>query len=79
MPRYDYTCPDCGHKLTIQHGMNEEADDVTCPNCSAGMHRKYSMPMVTWGGAKPSQGTLHPSIRRLIDDAPRRRDAEHKP
>ena len=79
MARYEYTCPNCDHSLTIERSIGAAAALVACPNCGAEMRKRFSMPFVSWGGMKPSQGTLHPSIRRLIDDAPRRRDAEHKP
>ena len=74
MPDYDYKCLDCGHKLVINHPMINY-DAPRCPKCAeVRLQKVYKKVNINWGGLRPSQGEIHPNIKQLIDDAPRRRD-----
>lgn len=77
MPEYLYRCPNCGRTDYISHGMREKLE-LLCVICDTPMVKKPIALMVNWGGLKPSQGELHPNIKKVIDDAPRRRDEEAK-
>lgn len=71
--QYVYRCPDCGSERVITHAMTADPL-VVCSECGGHMRRRPQNVKVNWGGLKPSQGDIHPNIRQLIDDAPRRRD-----
>lgn len=75
MPEYLYRCADCGYSDYIVHGMRD-IPEVCCPVCGQPMKKRPVMLSVNWGGLRPSQGEIHPNIKRVIDDAPRRRDEE---
>lgn len=74
MPEYVYLCPQCDNERVVIHHMRENPD-VYC-TCGHRMHRRPLRLAVNWNGLPPSRGELHPNLRRLIDDAPRRRDEE---
>jgi len=42
MPLYEYECPYCGSKQTIQLALAHLNDDVSCPECHETMHRVIS-------------------------------------
>ena len=39
MPRYDYRCPNCGHKFEVTHGVDDELV-IICPNCNRAQAEK---------------------------------------
>ncbi len=46
MPRYDYICDACGHKMEVTHGINDTGP-LKCPNCGKLKLRKgISVPAV---------------------------------
>ena len=67
MVRYAYVCDQCGEELIARARAGEAPKTVAC-ECGGTGRRQYSR-NINWGGLE-----LHPGIKRLIDDAPRRRD-----
>lgn len=77
MPEYIYHCVECGYEEEVTEPMIIEAIHI-CPDCGAIVYRRPQVVAVNWGGLKPSQGELHPNIKQIINDAPRRRENEVK-
>jgi putative FmdB family regulatory protein len=73
MPAYVYLCKTCKTEVNISERMHNSELHI-CPECGSIMHRRPQPVSVNWGGLKPSQGSLHPNIKNLIEDAPRRRE-----
>ena len=75
MPEYVYGCSeDKEHPRVIcSHGMMDHVY-MWCYECNAKMKRVPQRLAVNWNGLKPSEGELTPEIKRVIEDAPRRRD-----
>ena len=71
MPEYTYVCLE-GHTKDIEKGMLEEVE-VIC-RCGEKMRRKFTMPHVSWGGLRPSQGELAPVIQDMVDNEDENRD-----
>ena len=76
MPEYIYRCKN-GHEAIVCHGMNDKLF-LECFICDMPMRKRPLAPAVNWGGMKPSKGDLHPNMKRLIDEAPKRRDEEKR-
>lgn len=70
---YVYVCQN-GHEVELSHGMHEAGPDEC--ECGAPMSRVPQVPNINWNGLKPSQGEVHPRIKRWAEDAPRRREME---
>ena len=71
---YVYLCQN-GHEIELSHSMHEAGPDAC--ECGADLHRVPQVPMINWNGLKPSQGDIHPNIKRMVEDAPRRREQEN--
>jgi len=71
MPEFIYLCPE-GHEREVEVRMLYSTA-ILC-DCGLVMHRKPNVPMVNWGGLRPSHGELAPAIKRHIEDAPRKQD-----
>lgn len=67
MVAYEYICELCGERFTVKAKAGEAPKSAEC-ECGGRGRRQYSR-NINWGGV-----ALHPGIKRLIDDAPRRRD-----
>ena len=76
MPEYIYIC-DNGHEVEIWERMNAGTTHI-CEICGRDMHRKPTMPMINWGGRKPSAGGISPLARELEEGAPQRREQYQK-
>ena len=52
MPRYDYTCAQCGQLTEVLHGIHDPGPAV-CPNCGAvgTMRKGFSAPAVHFKGS----------------------------
>jgi len=74
MPDYIYRCHN-GHETEIPENMIVPWR-VVCLECGAAMLRKPQVIRVNWGGMPPSAGEIHPHIKEIINDAPRRRGEE---
>lgn len=48
--KYDYKCPQCDSKLTIERSIHEEAKDPGCFDCHVPMARVYDAPGITFKG-----------------------------
>lgn len=70
MPEYLYRDAR-GHERWVVHGM-KDSPAVRC-RCRAKMRKAPLAPMVNWNGNR-AVGEMHPNIRRLIEEAPERRD-----
>lgn len=58
MPRYDFSCDQCGSVHEIKRPMAQASDPVHCPACAAPMVRIYDVDgtaiiMRPWGYATP--------------------------
>lgn len=64
-----------GHKTEVNLRMSaaDDAPPVICRKCGAVMRRVPQAPRVNYNGDTSSH-PLHPAIKQLINDAPRRRD-----
>ena len=50
MPVYDYQCTDCNKTYDVFHKGHEVLEDVICPSCGSGHHKKLmSVPVVSLG------------------------------
>lgn len=67
MVAYEYLCLDCGDLFVVRARAGEAPARPEC-DCGGVGRRQYSR-NINWNGVE-----LHPTMRRLIDDAPRRRD-----
>ena len=76
MPRYDYRCPVCGTQIEIERPMQFSDDPVVCECRMAEMQRVFTMPNVNWNGLPPWKGEISPDVKRMVEEAPRRRDNE---
>lgn len=72
---YVYRCTE-GHEIELSHSMHE-AGPAHC-ECGTDFSRVPQVPMINWNGLKPSQGEVHPRIKRWAEDAPRRRENEKR-
>lgn len=73
MPEYIYRCPECQNEVTVAESMLAESQ-IYCSECDEQMRRKPLWMRVNWGGLRPSQGELHPNIKREIAAAERSRE-----
>ena len=73
MPEYIYRCPECQNEATVIEPMLAESQ-ITCGKCGEQMRRKPLWMRVNWGGLRPSQGELHPNIKKEIAAAERNRE-----
>ncbi len=75
MPIYVYKDQNA-HVCEMTHRMGYTTG-VVCVSCGEPMHRVPQAPLVNWNGDN-SRHPLHPTIKRLIDTAPQRRDQFYK-
>ena len=68
MVKYEWRCDECGKTLTARLEAGN-APDAIYHSCGGMFRRQYGARMNMSGLRE-----LHPNVRRLIDDAPRRRD-----
>jgi len=60
MPVYDYECKECGTTYDILHLTREIKEDIICPNCGSGEHKRLisaSAIAVSRGGGNESCST----------------------
>ena len=48
--KYDYKCPQCDSKLTIERSIHEDAKDPGCFVCHITMARVYDAPAIQFKG-----------------------------
>jgi putative FmdB family regulatory protein len=48
--KYDYKCPQCDSKLTIERSIHEDAKDPGCFDCHITMARVYDAPGIQFKG-----------------------------
>jgi len=52
MPVFDYQCSECGKTYDVFHKVREIVEEIVCPQCGSGNHRKLmSAPMVAVGAS----------------------------
>ena len=51
MPVYQYKCTDCKTEKDVVRGINDNAPDPVCNNCSNKMRRRYSSIGITFNGS----------------------------
>ena len=79
MPEYVFVDRN-GHSLTVGMSFSEYTENGTpiCAKCGETMTRHYSVPSVTWGGLRPSQGEYSDTMKDFFRTAPQRRERFEK-
>ena len=72
MPLYLYRCPQCEVEDYRSHPMDYPYG-VVC-QCGSWMIKKPQRTRVNWNGRKPSDGGVTEHVKRMANDAPRKRD-----
>jgi putative FmdB family regulatory protein len=44
MPKYDFTCPECGAYFESERSMVQAAEPASCPVCQTESRRVFTMP-----------------------------------
>ena len=50
MPLYDYECRNCGHRVEVLHGVNDQGPSA-CEQCGGTMRKLFSLPAIVFKGS----------------------------
>jgi putative FmdB family regulatory protein len=72
MPFYDYVCTQCGRRIEVMHGINEDGP-TTCEVCGGALKKAMSTPAIVFRGsgwAKKERSTAARSASAKKDGEP---------